>query len=72
MARAKEPIKPMLAVKFDFVASLDEVVTRAMALVQITEQLLKHDQIKKPALAEMLREHVTALKSALYTETETK
>lgn len=67
MARKKE-IKPLLATKHDFVDALDNVVQEAINIVTICEQLIEMGQIKKPELADMLKERVTRFRSSIFTD----
>jgi hypothetical protein len=69
MARKKEPAKPLLTLKFDFYASVDNVIHESIMLVQSVEQMLdlSGDAIPE-SVATLLHERVKAFREAIFTD----
>lgn len=67
MARKKEPPRPLSALRFDFVDSLENVCNQAMMLLQVVDSVIGQDLLK-PAISEMLAERSKALRVALIGE----
>ena len=69
MARKKEEVKPLLALKRDFVASLDNAINEAMLLLQTVEFALRYggDQLY-PDAKKQLAERAKAFRAAISTE----
>lgn len=69
MARKKEPPKPILASKFDFVESLDNVLHECMMMVNALDTVLRHGSEKLPKpIADVLQERCDALRKSIFTE----
>lgn len=66
MARKKDPPKPMFALRFDFVASLDALCGEATMLLNALETVLKHDASLKPGVKDLLDQRCKALRAALF------
>lgn len=73
MARRKDEIKPLLATKFDFVASLDALVQRAIMLDQALGMVMTMGKtndagalVIPKACADRLREEMEAFKAAVF------
>jgi hypothetical protein len=66
MARKKEQLKPLFAVKFDFVESLDHFISEVMTLRQAVGTALELDLVKEPA-KKMLSERLASLAAAMDT-----
>ena len=67
MARKKEPPKPLLATKHDFVEALDQVVAQATMLDQLLRTILQQGLLK-PGVAALLEERMLAFRRAVFTE----
>jgi hypothetical protein len=66
MARKKDPAKPLLAVKGDFIAALDNLMHESLMLTQAVDMAIQHGQLPETT-AGILRERITAFKAALFT-----
>jgi hypothetical protein len=64
----KNPPKPLLTVKFEFVEALDNVVAQSINLITLCESILEHEQIKTKGIADMLRERLDAFRKAMLTD----
>jgi hypothetical protein len=68
MARKKPTPKPLLAVKHDFVDSLDEFLTKAIFLQQVVRQALDLGCIKNDAIADMVQARLIEFERALLSD----
>ena len=72
MARKKDPIKPMFALRADFVASLENLCHECMMMLQAVEMITGDglpDHVKIPdAIRETLKERAAGLRAALSSE----
>jgi hypothetical protein len=66
MAKKKD-IKPLFAVKHDFVDSLDNMLNEAMFLIQQVDSALKLGAVTNEGVANMLRDRLTSFRAALET-----
>jgi hypothetical protein len=64
MARKKQPLKPMSDLRFDFVASLENVCQQALMLMQAAEMVVRHDATPEP-IRKILAERVADMRDAL-------
>ena len=69
MARKKDPPKPLLSLKFDFVESLDNLTQQAVNMVQMVELVVDHGNLPAP-VKEKLAEQLAKFKAALFQEGE--
>lgn len=65
MARKKEQPKPISALRFDFVASLENVCQQAIMMLQVVDTLVRQDTSLKPTVRDLLKERSDALRMAL-------
>jgi len=71
MARkAKAPVRPLIAVRHEFVDSLDAATQAGLMLLQVCESVLEHEQIANKGIADMLKERADAFRATLFTEDE--
>lgn len=68
MARKKETPKPMFSLRHDFVASLENLCSECIMLLQVVDTLVRQDDSLKPAVRGLLKERSEALRAALMTE----
>jgi len=61
---ARERAKPLFAVKFDFVKSLDQVISDVMTLRQAVQTALELDLVREPA-KKLLAERLAALVASM-------
>ncbi len=64
MARKKEPPKPLFSLKFDFVASLDNVCHEAIMLMQVVDSVIHMVEMPQ-GVKDMLIERAKAMRAAL-------
>jgi hypothetical protein len=67
MARKKDPPKPLLSMKHDFYASLDNVIQEATMLISALDTVISHGNLS-PRINDVLIERVAALRGAIFTE----
>lgn len=65
MARKKDPPKPLLATKFQFVESLDAFIQEAVTLTGLVEMCINHGNLPPP-IKEKLGEQLEKFKAALF------
>ena len=68
MARKKDPPKPLFALRHDFVASLDNVCSEAVMLLQAVDTVLRHDDKLASGVRDILSERSKAMRAALMSE----
>lgn len=68
--RKKAPPKPMFALRFDFIESLENLCQQSIMLLQCIETVMTHTKIG-PGVKEILQERVKAFRAALMSETDT-
>lgn len=68
MARKKDPPKPLLASKFDFVTSLDNVIQESIMFLQAVEMVTDRGMAEGP-VADILKERSAAFRAAIFTDT---
>jgi hypothetical protein len=68
MARKKEPPKPMSSLRFEFVASLENLCNEAIMMLHAVDTLVRQDDGVKPGVRDILRERSAALRAALLSE----
>jgi len=68
MARKKDPPKPLLASKFDFVTSRDNVIQESIMFLQAGEMVTDRGMVEGP-VADVLKERSAAFRAAIFTDT---
>ncbi len=65
MARKKPTPKPLLATKFDFVDSLNNLIQQSVTLVGVIEMTLAHGSLAPP-VKELLAEQLEKFRAAIF------
>lgn len=67
MARRKEPLKPLLATKHDFVESLDAVLQRAINLTLVARTLLDLGEVPEGPARTAFEKALAELNASIFT-----